>query len=84
MMFKSFYHIWVTTLVMHVLDHLYKLLFQIPIDAPHEFRLCFAKRFQRRCFQNTDHIQVCSPGAGANSAPGHNVFINIRYLLSIW
>ena len=47
--FKGFYHIWVWRPSWSCdLDHLYKLLFPLPKEAPHKIKLWLAKWFQRR------------------------------------
>ena len=47
--FKGFYHIWTWRPPWSSdLDHLYKLSFPLPKEAPHKIWLWLAKRFQRR------------------------------------
>ena len=47
--FYGFYHIWARRPFWSCdLDHLYKLSFPLPKDAPHEVWLRLAQRFQRR------------------------------------
>ena len=47
--FKGFYHIWAWLPSWSCdLEHLYKLLFPLPKEAPHKIWLLLAKRFQRR------------------------------------
>ena len=47
--FYCFYHIWAWRPSWSCdLDHLYKLSFPLPMDAPHEVWLKLAKQFQRR------------------------------------
>ena len=50
--FKGFYHIWAwRPSWSYDQDHLYKLSFPLPKEAPHKIWLWLAKRFQRRrCF----------------------------------
>ena len=53
---KGFYHIWAWRPSWSCdLDHLYKLSFPLPKEAPHKIWLWSAKRFlRRRCLKNVD------------------------------
>ena len=55
--FKGFYHIWAWRPSWSCdLDHLYKLSFPLPKEAPHKIWLWLAKRFQRRrCLNIVDN-----------------------------
>ena len=55
--FKGFYHIWAWRPSWSCdLDHLYKLSFPLPKEAPHTIWLWLAKRFQRRrCLNIVDN-----------------------------
>ena len=53
--FKDLYHIWAWRPSWPCdLDHLYKLSFPYPKEAPHTIWLWLAKRFQRRCLNIVD------------------------------
>ena len=49
--FEGFYHIWASQPSWsYDLDHLLKLSFPLPKEAPHEIWICLVKRFQRGRF----------------------------------
>ena len=59
------------------LDHLYKISFPLPKDAPYEVWLRLAKRFQgpgEKMFHYYGNIHVSSPSAGADNPQGAKIF----------
>ena len=73
--FKSFYHIWALRPSWSCdLDHLYKLLFPLPKEAPHYLALIGQTLSVEKMFENGGHIQVYSPRAGADNHLGSNFF----------
>ena len=65
------------------LDHLYKLSFPLPKDAPHKVWLCLAKWFQRRrCLNIIVIYMYIALGQGQTTPWAQNIFINVD-LLSI-
>ena len=60
------------------LDHLYRLSFPIPKEAPHEIWHCFAKRFKRRRYLKIMVIYMyIALEQGQTTPRGHFFFINI-------
>ena len=62
------------------LDHLYKLFFPLPKDAPHEVWFRLAKWFQRRCFHIMEIYMHIAPRQGQTTPRGQNFSININFL----
>ena len=84
--FKGFYHIWSWLSSWSCdLDHLYKLLFPLPKQAPHEIWLSLAKRCQRsRCLNivNRQHRSCRMPEHGytisSHFEPGGRTGLMVR------
>ena len=76
--FKSFYHIWAWRPSWSCdLDHLYKLSFPLPKEAPHKIWLWLFKRFQwRRCLKMVVIYKYIVPGQGNTTPWGQIFFIN--------
>ena len=74
--FRSFYHIWAWRPSWSCdLDHLYKLSFPLPKEAPHKNLALIGQAVSvEKMFENGGHIHVYSPGAGADNPLGTNVF----------
>ena len=74
--FKGFYHIWAWRPSWSCdLDHLYKLSFPLPKEAPHTIWLWLAKRFQRRrCLNIVDNDNATTTDARAG----------VYYKLTLW
>ena len=76
--FKGFYHIWAGWPSWPCdPDHLYKLSFSLPKEAPHEIWHQLAKWFQRRrCLKIMVMYMYIAPGQGQTTPWGQIVFIN--------
>ena len=76
--FKGFYHIraWRPSWSCD-LDHLYKLLFPLPKEAPHKIWLWLAKRFQRRrCLNIVDDDD--------DDDDNDDTRVRVYYKLTLW
>ena len=75
--FKGFYHIWARGPSWSCdLNHLYKLLFPLPKEAPKEIWHRLAKQFQRRmCLKLMVIYMYIASGQGQTTPLGH-FFIN--------
>ena len=73
--FKGFYHIWAWWPSWSCdLDHLYKLSFPLPKEAPHKIWLWLAKRFQRRrCLNIVDDDKTTTDAR-----------VRVYYKLTLW
>ena len=60
------------------LDHLYKLSFPLPKEAPYDGEAVSEKKM----FENNDHIHVYNPGAGEDNSLGTSFVKNINFLSS--
>ena len=56
------------------LDHLYKLSFPLPKDAPHQVWLCLAKQFLRRNCLNDMVIYMYIAPEQRQTTPGPKIF----------